>query len=219
MARQSSYPWWGYPSRKGGSPGYQATDLPPIESPITVTDALTDEALNALKGNNAELFSAVYQAYAGQVLGYLTAKGVSDPEAVTQDVFLAVLPRLDDLSGGVAGLRTFIFSVAHARMVDEHRKLSRAPEHHEFEPERDTRESSSAEAEAMVRLAPLEVMALLDHLGDDQREVLTLRIVAGLTVEQVAEIMGKTAGAVKQLQRRALITLREHSAVKEYVSP
>ncbi|WP_090824560.1 MULTISPECIES: RNA polymerase sigma factor [unclassified Arthrobacter] len=183
-----------------------------------MTDALTDEALSALKGNNAELFSAVYQAYAGQVLGYLTAKGVSDPEAVTQDVFLAVLPRLDDLSGGVSGLRTFIFSVAHARMVDEHRKHSRAPEHHEFEPERDTRESSSAEAEAMMRLAPLEVMALLDHLGDDQREVLTLRIVAGLTVEQVAEIMGKTAGAVKQLQRRALITLREHSAVKEYVS-
>jgi RNA polymerase sigma-70 factor (ECF subfamily) len=60
---------------------------------------------------------------------------------------------------------------------------------------------------------------LLDHLGGDQREVLALRIVAGLTVEQVADIMGKSAGAVKQLQRRALITLREHSVVKEYVSP
>lgn len=184
----------------------------------SVTDALTDEALLALKGNNAELFSAVYQAYAGPVLGYLTAKGVSDPEAVTQDVFLAVLPRIDDLSGGTAGLRTFVFSVAHARMVDEHRKQSRAPEQHEYEPERDTRESGSAESEAMGLLAPREVMKLLDYLADDQREVLALRIVAGLTVEQVAGIMGKSSGAVKQLQRRALITLREHSAVKEYVS-
>jgi RNA polymerase sigma factor (sigma-70 family) len=197
----------------------QATDLPPIESLNPVTDALTDEALLALKGNNAELFGAVYQAYAGQVLGYLTAKGVPDPEAVTQDVFLAVLPRLDDISGGVQGLRTFIFSVAHARMVDEHRKQSRSPEQQEFEPDRDTREVSSAETEAMGLLAPKEVTKLLDFLGDEQREVLTLRIVAGLTVEQVAEIMGKSAGAVKQLQRRALITLREHSAVKEYVSP
>jgi RNA polymerase sigma-70 factor (ECF subfamily) len=194
-------------------------DQPPIESPKSVTDALTDEALRALQGNNAELFSAVYQAYAGQVLGYLTAKGVPDPEATTQDVFLAVLPRLDEINGGVNGLRTFIFSVAHARMVDEHRKESRTPDQHEFEPERDAREASSAEAEAMLRLAPYEVMALLEHLGEEQREVLTLRIVAGLTVEQVAGIMGKTAGAVKQLQRRALITLREHSAVKEYVSP
>jgi RNA polymerase sigma-70 factor (ECF subfamily) len=38
-------------------------------------------------------------------------------------------------------------------------------------------------------------------------------------VEQVAEIMGKSAGAVKQLQRRALDRLREHSAVKDYVAP
>jgi RNA polymerase sigma-70 factor (ECF subfamily) len=196
----------------------QAPDLPPIESLLTVTDALTDEALHALKGNNAELFSAVYQAYAGPVLGYLSAKGVSDPEAITQDVFLAVLPRLDDIRGGAGGLRTFVFSVAHARMVDEHRNQSRAPEHHEFEPERDTRESTSAESEAMGLLAPQEVMKLLDTLRDDQREVLALRIVAGLTVEQVAAIMGKSAGAVKQLQRRALITLRENSAVKEYVS-
>ncbi|MBO1268127.1 RNA polymerase sigma factor [Arthrobacter cavernae] len=184
-----------------------------------MTDALTDDALRALRGRDAELFSAVYQAYAGQVLGYLTAKGVTDPEAVTQDVFLAVLPRIDSITGGVHGLRTFVFSVAHARMVDDHRRQSRAPEQCEFEPERDTRESSSAEAEAMDRLAPGEVMALLDILGEDQREVLTLRIVAGLTVEQVADIMGKTAGAVKQLQRRALITLREQSAVKEYVAP
>ena len=183
-----------------------------------MTDALTDEALLALKGNNAELFSAVYQAYAGQVLGYLAAKGVTDPEAVTQDVFLAVLPRLDDLSGGASGLRTFVFSVAHARMVDEHRKQSRAPEQHEFEAERDTRASESAESAAMDLLAPGEVLKLLDTLGEDHREVLALRIVAGLTVEQVADIMGKSAGAVKQLQRRALITLREHSVVKEYVS-
>lgn len=193
--------------------------LLPNESHASVTDALTDAALLALRGREAELFSAVYQAFAGQVLGYLTAKGVSDPEAVTQDVFLAVLPRVETIAGGVSGLRTFVFSVAHARMVDDHRRQSRAPEHHEFEPERDTRQSSSAEAEAMDRVAPGEVMALLDILREDQREVLTLRIVAGLTVDQAAEIMGKSQGAVKQLQRRALNALREQSVVKEYVAP
>ena len=70
----------------------------------------------------------------------------------------------------------------------------------------------------MSSMSESEVMGLLDYLGNEQREVLALRIVAGLTVEQVAGIVGKTAGAVKQLQRRALLTLREHSAVKEYVS-
>ncbi|UVJ40072.1 RNA polymerase sigma factor [Arthrobacter sp. CJ23] len=184
-----------------------------------MTDALTDDVLRALQGRDSELFRAVYQAYAGPVLGYLTAKGVADPEAVTQDVFLAVLPRISTITGGAQGLRTFVFSVAHARMVDDRRQQSRSPEHCEFETERDSRASGSAEDEAMELLAPGEVLALLDILGEDQRDVLALRIVAGLTVEQAAEIVGKSPGAVKQLQRRALITLREHSAVKDYVAP
>jgi RNA polymerase sigma-70 factor (ECF subfamily) len=71
----------------------------------------------------------------------------------------------------------------------------------------------------MERVAPQEVQDLLSVLPDEQREVLTLRLVAGLTVEQSAEVMGKSSGAVKQLQRRALIRLREQSAVKEYVAP
>lgn len=189
------------------------------ESHTSVTDALTDDSLRALRGRNGELFSLVYRSYAPQVLGYLTARGVEDPEATMQDVFLAVLPRIDGISGGASGLRTFLFSVAHARMVDDHRRQSRAPVKQRFEPEFDRRESSSAEAAAMLLVAPREVQELLEVLGEDQKEVLTLRIIADLTVEQAAEIMGKSAGAVKQLQRRALDRLREHSAVKDYVAP
>lgn len=183
-----------------------------------MTDALTDESLSALRGRDLELFNAVYRSYASQVLGYLTARGVEDPEATMQDVFVAVLPRLDSISGGVGGLRTFVFSVAHARMVDDHRRQSRAPLRQSFEPELDPRESGSAESDALSRVSPGEVLQLLNVLGEDQKEVLTLRIIADLTVDQVAKIMGKSAGAVKQLQRRALDQLREHSAVKEYVA-
>jgi RNA polymerase sigma-70 factor (ECF subfamily) len=49
--------------------------------------------------------------------------------------------------------------------------------------------------------------------------VLTLRLIGGLTVDQVAAVMGKSPGAVKQLQRRALNRLREETSVKEYVAP
>ena len=136
-----------------------------------------------------------------------------------QEVFLAVLPRLETVTGGVPGLRTFVFSVAHARMVDDHRRRRRAPIELPFEAGLDGREESSAENQVMERVSPQEVQDLLSVLPDEQREVLTLRLVAGLTVEQSAEVMGKSSGAVKQLQRRALIRLREQSAVKEYVTP
>lgn len=188
------------------------------ESTTSVTDALTDGTLRD-QAAGASVFSVVYRTYASQVLGYLAARGVEDPEAAMQEVFLSVLPRLDTIHGGTAGLRTFIFSVAHARMVDDHRRQSRTPAKLPFEPELDQREDSSAETDALERISPREVMGLLDGLPQDQREVLALRLVAGRTVEQTAEAMGKSAGAVKQLQRRALGKLRELSAVKEYLRP
>lgn len=184
-----------------------------------MTDVLTDRVLLESDGRDPELFNLVYRSYASQVLGYLTARGVEDPEAAMQEVFLTVIPRIEGITGGVNGLRTFIFSVAHARMVDDHRRQQRAPLKVPLDPQSDGRRESSAETAAMAGLVPTEVAQLLEVLRDDQREVLTLRIVAGLSVEQTAEIMGKSQGAIKQLQRRALEKLRESSAVKEYVAP
>ncbi len=136
-----------------------------------------------------------------------------------QEVFLSVLPRLDTVRGGEAGLRTFIFSVAHARMVDDRRRQSRHPVKLPFEPELDQREDTSAEKEALRNISPGEVLELLSGLPQDQREALSLRLVAGLTVEQAAEAMDKSPGSVKQLQRRALLKLRELASVKEYLAP
>jgi RNA polymerase sigma-70 factor (ECF subfamily) len=59
------------------------------------------------------------------------------------------------------------------------------------------------------------------ELPDDQRSVLLLRVLADLTVEQIAQVMGKSVGAVKALQRRGLRTLRdrlEKPAEKTFVA-
>ncbi len=58
-------------------------------------------------------------------------------------------------------------------------------------------------------------VALLAELKTEHREVLLLRIVADLPLEQVAKVMGKSVGSVKQLQRRALLALRSHPNLVE----
>ena len=55
-----------------------------------------------------------------------------------------------------------------------------------------------------------EVRDLLAVLSPDQREVVLLRIVADLSVEEVARLLDKREGAVKALQHRALAALRRH---------
>lgn len=167
-----------------------------------------DDVLPAAQDGQAWALRVVYDELAPRVHGYLRSRGASEPEDLTSEVFLAVFPRLAGVTGGAAGLRSLVFSVAHARLVDDLRRRSRRPPTAEYDPDTDGRASPSSEQEALELVATDRVRELLAVLPQDQRDVLLLRLVADLTLEQAAEAIGKSVGAVKQLQRRGLLTLR-----------
>ncbi|MCU1551927.1 MAG: polymerase sigma factor SigD [Glaciihabitans sp.] len=172
-------------------------------------DALSDDASRPSHDGSANLLTIAYREFSAMVLGYLRSSGVDDPEAVTQDVFVALYPRLGSITGGADGARTLIFSIAHARVVDHHRKRSRSPVSEAYLAALDPRTSPSAEDEVVARDGEASVIALMDLLANDQREVLALRIIAELSLEQTAQVMNRSAGAIKQLQLRALANLRK----------
>jgi RNA polymerase sigma-70 factor (ECF subfamily) len=153
-------------------------------------------------------FDAAYRELSPRVLGYLRGHGVDDAEAATSEVFLALHARFETIEGGDEGVRTLTFSIAHARLVDFHRAKARHPAHVEFAPDADRRQVPSAEEVAIDRLGDGPT-ALLDRLGDAQRQAISLRVIAGLSLEETAEVMDRSVGSVKQLQRRALETLRD----------
>lgn len=124
-------------------------------------------------------------------------------------MFLVVFERLRDFTGDAAAFRSFVFSIAYRRLVDELRMRGRRGETVELLDEEDPRRASSAEDDALDRLATERTVAIMQSLAPDQRDVMMLRIVADLTVEQVAVVFGKREGAVKALQRRALMQLRK----------
>ena len=181
-----------------------------------MAEQLSDDELSAALAGEPSGFSAVYTVISPAVLGYFRARGVEDAEALTQDVFVDVLPKLANVTGGHTGLRTFIFSVAHARLVDHRRRAERMPHLAEYDPRDDVRYSMSAEDEALGSLGGIS--DTLARLNEEQREVLVLRIVADLSIEQVAGIMDKTPGAIKQLQRRGLSALRELVTEKDHAA-
>ncbi|MFC9351544.1 MULTISPECIES: RNA polymerase sigma factor [Terrabacteria group] len=154
-------------------------------------------------------FCAAYQEFSPAVLSYLRARDVEDPEAMTQEVFLALYPQLGRVRGGAKGIKNLVFSIAHARYVDEHRHRIKAPLTTGYDPEADPRRAESAEEQVLAAESSANVQAMLGTLQQDQQDVLSLRIVADLSLETTAEIMGKSPGAIKQLQRRALCRLRK----------
>ncbi len=169
---------------------------------------LSDDAVRAAQDGDELALNTVYRELSPAVHGYLVSRGAHDPEGLTSEVFLAVIPRLPTITGGAAGLRTFVFSVAHARMVDEARYRARRSPTVPYEHELDPRTEVSAETLALVNDEQAQALRMLAQLPADQAEVVRLRVLADLSIEQVAVILGRSPGAVKQLQRRGLLTLR-----------
>jgi RNA polymerase sigma-70 factor (ECF subfamily) len=150
----------------------------------------------------------LWRRYSGQVAGYLRAHGVRDVDDVTSEVFLAVCRGIRRFDGDGMAFRAWLFTIAHHRVVDEVRRAARAAEIHRYDVDSDPRSVVSAEDSALEALSNQEIRALLVVLTPEQRDVLLLRFVADLAVDQCAAVMSRSPEAVKKLQRRAIVRLR-----------
>lgn len=166
-----------------------------------------DSVLAAAQRNAAWAYERLWRAYAPAVVTYLRLQGAFDPEDLTSEVFLGAFRGLPAFSGDEDGFRGWLFTIAHRRLADECRRAAVRPQRAVGDdvPERC---GGDVEEDAMRALSEARVRELCGRLVDDQRDVLLLRLVADLTVEAVAEAIGKTPGAVKALQRRGLVAMR-----------
>jgi RNA polymerase sigma factor (sigma-70 family) len=153
--------------------------------------------------------AAAYRAFAPAVLGYLRTQRVRDPDDVLGEVFLHVARDIGRFDGDDAALRRWVFSIAHNRAMDDHRKAGR---------DKSTLEADLTDAAVPGELRdPVDpqLVAALATLSPDQREVVVLRFVGDLPLEVVAKITGRRVGAVKALQHRALENLRRAVSPQE----
>lgn len=183
----------------------------------TLSPSDDSDLVAAARAGEAWALTELWQRHAPAVLGYLRGRGVADAEDVTSDVFLGVFERLPSFRGGESDLRALVFTVAHHKMVDEVRRRARRGDPLPYDDEADRRVVPSAETDALASLSDERVLRLLDDLSPDQREVVLLRIVADLSLEQTAQILGKRVNAVKALQHRGIAALRR--ALEPAVTP
>ncbi len=182
-----------------------------------------DALLAAVQAGRPSAWDRCYRWLAPAVAGYLRLQGAREVDDLTSEVFLAMFRNIASFSGTEANFRSWVFVIAHRRLQDERRRHFRRPapahfDHGGFDQhtvdQRNFVGSPGAHTEpdpadeALATISTDRVRALCDRLADDQRDVVLLRILGDLTVDQVAEVLGKSPGAVKQLQRRAFEALR-----------
>jgi RNA polymerase sigma factor (sigma-70 family) len=155
-------------------------------------------------------FDDIYRSLAGQVASYLRWHRASDPDGLTNDVFAQVHRNLPRFEGDEHGFRSWVFTIAHHRMIDDRRRANRQPQLQDELAVEEHMGLGDVEDDAFAVLAHDRVRDLLTVLSPDQRDVVLLRIIADLSVEEVARMLDKREGAIKALQHRALATLRRH---------
>jgi len=167
-------------------------------APATTTEILPSVPPVAPTQRN-RVVEDVFRVFAAPVHNYLRAAGATESEDLLGDVFVDVLRGLPGFRGDDDALRRWVFTIAHHRLVDEHRRRARS--RRLLHAQTHLRSTPAAD--------PLDpaLVAALDALTPDQREVVVLRFVADLSLESVAAMTNRPEGAVKSLQHRALRNL------------
>ncbi|MCU1460874.1 MAG: polymerase, sigma-24 subunit, subfamily [Acidimicrobiales bacterium] len=161
----------------------------------------SDDEDPARQAGGAHDLDETFRALAPPVLGYLRSSGVPDPDDLLGEVFLVVATRLASFRGDAGARRRWVFTIAHHKVVDEHRRIHRR---------RRLRAESAVDTPPPAEPFDPALVAALAALTPEQREVVSLRFVADLSLETVASITGRSVGATKALQHRALEALSRH---------
>jgi RNA polymerase sigma-70 factor (ECF subfamily) len=171
-------------------------------------------ALAAARLGEEWAVALLWQDLHPRILRYLrVAVGDSDAEDLTSDVWLEVARGLGRFDGNASAFRAWVFTIARRRVIDVGRRGQRRRTD-PMSPQQIDRGGGDAPGELEARLELDAALRRVARLPRDQAEVVALRVLAGLSAEQVAEIVGKRAGAVRVLQHRGLRRLANNLAAE-----
>jgi len=188
-------------------------------------DAPFDAAVLAAKEGAPWAWEQLYSWLSPRLLGYLRARGSRDPEGALGETWLQLARNVATFEGDATGFRSWAFTVAHHRVIDEARRRKRTPPTQALdEVLADDQQSLGvidSESEALAAIELDELVGSIAFLSDLQKSTLLLRIIGDLSVAQTAEALGKSESAIKTAQYRAISTLRDRleSPATKSVSP
>jgi RNA polymerase sigma-70 factor (ECF subfamily) len=172
-----------------------------------------DEIVRAAKAGDDRAASLLYLDHVPMVYGYLRARGCPDPEDTTSEVFIGMIRGIDGFDGDEPSFRRWLMTIAHRRLVDQWRHDGRNPSELSQPSSFEVLEANhQPDGLSAVEIDP-DLAEAFRHLTEAQREVLGLRFVADVSLQDVASITGRPTGAIKSLQNRGLQSLRRQMSM------
>jgi RNA polymerase sigma-70 factor, ECF subfamily len=181
-------------------------------SAVARTDDLRRLVELAQEGDR-EALEALYLLHFDRIYSYLhmSVGNRHDAEDLTTQTFLKMLEAIGAFRWRSAPFSAWLFRIAHNVAIDHFRVTRRwQPEAEVPEPENGA--ESSAEDVALQSIGRRSMLALIENLSLEQQQVLILKFVFTFSNGEAGTILGKSEGAVKSLQHRALASLHKQVA-------
>lgn len=162
----------------------------------------------AAKAGDASAFGELYERYRDQIYRFCLARtGAShDAEDLTADVFVKALQSLDRYQDRGLPFAAFLYRIARNAAIDRSRTLKQPLSVDGLVTEPASKQNVELEASFAVERGIL--LAALAKLKSEHRDVIVMRFIEGYAALEVAQLLGKTEGAIRTLQHRALERLR-----------
>lgn len=188
-------------NRRAGRPSsVRATEL---------CQARCTSLISAARSRASWALKAVFEALSPDIASYVRRRGARDPEDVTSEVFVAMIRNIHTFDGDCTGLRSWAYTIAHRRLLDERRFLSRRPRAEPLATAAHLPSTDDVEASVVQSATRRLLDTLCDSLTPDQRTVVRLRFIEHFSIDEVARATDKTPGSVKALQHRGTRALAQ----------
>jgi len=166
--------------------------------------------LKAAADGDEDAFGLLWRDLQPRLLRYLRVTAPGAGEDLASETWLGVVRGIGRFQGNEPAFRAWVFTIARHQVLDWRRRAARQPTQDLpvvwlAEPAASDDPAAAAVEGASTRAA----LALIATLPADQAEAIALRVVAGLEVSRVAEVMGKRPGTVRVLAHRGLRRLAE----------
>jgi RNA polymerase sigma-70 factor, ECF subfamily len=169
-------------------------------------DSKREQALiRAAQRGSEKAFGELYQAYVHDIYRYMLYRvGSADlAQDLTAEVFLRAIEGLVRYQDREIPWLAWLYRIAHARLVDHYRRVRRVGEHEDVD-KVEIVEELDLDTDLVLDFQHKKLRDAIYKLPLEQQQVIVLRFIEGYNVQQTADALGKSQGAIKMIQRRAL---------------
>lgn len=181
----------------------------------TASHNITEMVLMQAREQQPAAWSVIYLDLAPRLAGFLQGLGSTRVDDLVSDSFIKMIRSIGIFSGGIHDFSAWAFTITRNTWLDDVRSQRRHSDRAAYSGD------NAEDATNIVDSVPgnsipaadrihdrMYVLEILNTLTPQQREVMLLRVVGDLTLQQAAEVIGESVDSVKQLQRRAIKSLK-----------